>query len=108
MKERQLERYAADLRDTFKQERHARAGATQRSYTATVSGALQRGRGARRLHGQHAERVSAYGMRSPVVGLRLDEVTRLQFGFLLHDIGKVAVPDAILYKPDRLTARSAR
>ena len=27
----------------------------------------------------------------------------LEFGFLLHDIGKVAVPDAILYKPEALT-----
>jgi ribonuclease P protein subunit RPR2 len=27
----------------------------------------------------------------------------IEFGFLLHDIGKVAVPDAILYKPDPLT-----
>jgi ribonuclease P protein subunit RPR2 len=27
----------------------------------------------------------------------------LEFGFLLHDIGKVAVPDAILYKPGALT-----
>ena len=28
----------------------------------------------------------------------------MEFGFLLHDIGKVAVPDAILYKPGALTA----
>src|ERR1700761_8748976 len=27
---------------------------------------------------------------------------QLEFGFLLHDVGKVAIPDAILYKPDRL------
>jgi ribonuclease P protein subunit RPR2 len=30
-------------------------------------------------------------------------VPRLEFGFLLHDIGKVAIPDAILYKPEALT-----
>jgi putative nucleotidyltransferase with HDIG domain len=103
LKERQLERYAADLRDTFKQER-TRAQELQRSYTATVS-ALSNAVEARDAYtGQHAERVSAYGMQiATVVGLRVDEVTRLQFGFLLHDIGKVAVPDAILYKPDRLT-----
>ena len=28
----------------------------------------------------------------------------LEFGFLLHDVGKVAIPDAILYKPEPLTA----
>ena len=27
----------------------------------------------------------------------------VEFGFLLHDVGKVAIPDAILYKPDTLT-----
>ena len=29
----------------------------------------------------------------------------LEFGFLLHDIGKVAIPDAILYKPGALTEK---
>ena len=103
LKERQLERYAADLRETFKQER-TRAQELQRSYTATVS-ALSNAVEARDAYtGQHAERVSAYGMQiATVVGLRVDDVTRLTFGFLLHDIGKVAIPDAILYKPDRLT-----
>jgi ribonuclease P protein subunit RPR2 len=27
----------------------------------------------------------------------------VEFGFLLHDVGKVAVPDAILWKPEPLT-----
>jgi HD-GYP domain-containing protein (c-di-GMP phosphodiesterase class II) len=31
------------------------------------------------------------------------DMPRLEFGFLLHDIGKVAIPDAILYKPEALT-----
>ena len=103
LKERQLERYAADLRETFKQER-TRAQELQRSYTATVS-ALSNAVEARDAYtGQHAERVAAYGMEiARVAGLPLDDVTHLQFGFLLHDIGKVAIPDAILYKPDRLT-----
>ena len=103
VKERQLQRYAADLRETFKQER-TRAQELQRSYTATVS-ALSNAVEARDAYtGRHAERVSAYGMElARVVGLPLDEMPRLQFGFLLHDIGKVAVPDAILYKPEALT-----
>jgi len=37
------------------------------------------------------------------VGLSLEESPQIEFGFLLHDIGKVAVPDAILFKTSRLT-----
>jgi len=103
VKERQLQRYAADLRETFKQER-TRAQELQRSYTATVS-ALSNAVEARDAYtGRHAERVSAYGMElARAVGLPLEDIPRLQFGFLLHDIGKVAVPDAILYKPEALS-----
>jgi ribonuclease P protein subunit RPR2 len=102
-KEQQLERYAADLRETFKQER-ARALELQRSYMATVV-ALSNAVEARDAYtGKHAERVAAYGMEiGRAAGLRLSDTPEIEFGFLLHDIGKVAVPDAILYKPERLT-----
>ncbi len=103
-KERQLERYAADLRETFKQER-ARALELQRSYTATVS-ALSNAVEARDAYtGKHAERVTAYGMViARLAGIPANRLAGLEFGFLLHDIGKVAIPDAILYKPESLTA----
>jgi ribonuclease P protein subunit RPR2 len=102
-KELQLERYAADLRDTFKQER-ARAQELRRSYMATVR-ALSNAVEARDAYtGKHAERVTAYGIEiARAAGLELTEEHEVEFGFLLHDIGKVAIPDAILYKPDRLT-----
>ena len=38
------------------------------------------------------------------VGLPLADDPQIEFGFLLHDIGKVAVPDAILFKPEPLDA----
>ena len=103
-RQRQLERYAADLREVFKQER-ARAHELRRSYRATVR-ALSNAVEARDAYtGQHAERVTAYGMElARSVGLSVDASPQIEFGFLLHDIGKVAVPDAILFKSASLTA----
>jgi ribonuclease P protein subunit RPR2 len=102
-KERQLERYAADLRETFKQER-ARSQELRHSYTQTVR-ALANAVEARDAYtGKHAERVAAYGLEiAAACGLSTAEAPEMEFGFLLHDIGKLAVPDAILFKPGPLT-----
>jgi putative nucleotidyltransferase with HDIG domain len=103
-KEQQLERYAADLRETFKQER-ARAQELRQSYMATVR-ALSNAVEARDAYtGKHAERVAAYGLLiARASGSRLADDPQIEFGFLLHDVGKVAIPDAILFKPQPLTA----
>jgi HD-GYP domain-containing protein (c-di-GMP phosphodiesterase class II) len=102
VRQRQLEHYAADLREVFKQER-IRAQELRRSYKATVL-ALANAVEARDAYtGKHAERVAAYGLRiAHAAGVEVD--SQVEFGFLLHDIGKVAVPDAILFKPGPLTA----
>src|SRR3954463_1977502 len=97
-KERQLARYAADLRETFKQERE-RAQELKRSYRATVR-ALANAVEARDAYtGRHAERVAAYGLEiAAAAGVEIADNPEMEFGFLLHDVGKVAVPDAILFK----------
>jgi HD-GYP domain-containing protein (c-di-GMP phosphodiesterase class II) len=102
-KERQLERYAADLRETFKAER-ARSAELRASYMATVR-ALANAVEARDAYtGHHAERVAAYGLElARASGLEIADDPQTEFGFLLHDVGKVAVPDAILFKPAPLT-----
>jgi putative nucleotidyltransferase with HDIG domain len=102
-KERQLERYAADLRETFKQER-TRAQELRDSYVATVRALANAVEARDSYTGQHAERVAAYGLAiARQAGLRLADDPQVEFGFLLHDIGKLAVPDAILFKPAALT-----
>jgi HD-GYP domain-containing protein (c-di-GMP phosphodiesterase class II) len=100
-RQRQLEHYAADLREIFKQERN-RAQELRRSYKATVL-ALANAVEARDAYtGKHAQRVAAYGLRiAHAAGVEVDP--QVEFGFLLHDVGKVAVPDAILFKPGPLT-----
>jgi HD-GYP domain-containing protein (c-di-GMP phosphodiesterase class II) len=102
-KERQLERYAADLRETFKQER-ARQHELQLSYISTVRALCNAVEARDAYTGKHAERVSAYGMAiARQMSAPFVDDPEVEFGFLLHDVGKVAVPDAILWKPQPLT-----
>jgi ribonuclease P protein subunit RPR2 len=102
-KELQLERYASDLRETFKAER-ARAEEVRRSYVATVR-ALTNAVEARDAYtGKHAERVAAYGLELTTrIEPDLAGEPEIEFGYLLHDIGKVAIPDGILHKPEPLS-----
>ena len=54
-------------------------------------------------HG-HSERVVSYSLRlGREYGLNREEMKALEFGSLLHDIGKIGVPDSILRKPAKLT-----
>lgn len=54
-------------------------------------------------HG-HSERVVSYSMRlGREYGLDAQSTKSLEFGSLLHDIGKIGVPDLILRKPAKLT-----
>jgi CHASE2 domain-containing sensor protein len=54
--------------------------------------------------GLHLERIGrlceALGL---ALGLSADEAVTLRYASLLHDVGKIAVPDAILTKPGKLT-----
>jgi ribonuclease P protein subunit RPR2 len=101
--EHELALYAAELSETVRREQ-ARTQQLRRSYLAMVR-ALSNAVEARDAYtARHAERVSAYGMAiAASVGGDFARTPDLEFGFLLHDIGKVAVPDAILYKPGVLT-----
>ncbi|HZS52525.1 MAG TPA: HD domain-containing phosphohydrolase [Bryobacterales bacterium] len=57
-----------------------------------------------RLEG-HCERLAEYSSRlGKILGLAPEQITALRRAGIVHDIGKVAVPDSILLKPARLTA----
>lgn len=53
--------------------------------------------------GVHSTRLAEWGMRvGQELGLEESELQNLEVVALLHDIGKVGIPDAILRKPGRL------
>lgn len=53
----------------------------------------------------HTQRVTSLTMQlAATFGIRDEEVVQVRRGALLHDIGKMGVPDSILHKPDKLNA----
>lgn len=59
--------------------------------------------------GEHAHRVTQLGLAlAAEVAPELATDPQLRYGFLLHDIGKIGVPDAILLKPHALTPAEVR
>ena len=54
--------------------------------------------------GEHAERVGRLcGMLARELGLSEEETGQIEMAAPLHDLGKIAVPDSVLHKPDPLT-----
>ena len=51
----------------------------------------------------HSERVAVYASRiAREMNLPTELIERVYFAGLLHDVGKIGIPDAIITKPDRL------
>ena len=106
--EEQLILYAQDLRRLLEVERGQRS-LIQRAYRETVSaltGALESkdtGTGA------HSQRVQKYAVEL-AQGLEpsLLEDQSVEYGFLLHDIGKIGIPDKILQKKGSLSPSERR
>jgi len=53
--------------------------------------------------GNHVIRVGKYaGVIARQLGFSADEVSNIEMAAQLHDVGKIAIPDAILHKPGKL------
>jgi PAS domain S-box-containing protein len=103
LEQAQLAAYARDVRESFGRELK-RARELERSYFVTVQ-ALAAAVEAKDGHtGAHIQRVHALGLLLART-VAPDEVAdpQLAYGFLLHDIGKLSVPDAVLKKPGPLS-----
>jgi cyclic di-GMP phosphodiesterase len=93
----------ARLEESLRRER-ARGEELRESYRATVRALADAVEARDAYTGGHAQRVAAFGLLlAEASGLDVGERPEIEFGFLLHDVGKVAVPDAILFKPAELS-----
>jgi putative nucleotidyltransferase with HDIG domain len=100
---RELGDYAAGLRAGFERERSRRT-AQQRSYREMVLALANAVEARDSYTHRHAQRVAAYGLRiAESAGVAVPPGVEL--GFLLHDVGKIAMPDAVLFKPGPLDVR---
>jgi ribonuclease P protein subunit RPR2 len=105
-------RYAQELRTLYAEERKQRRAAEQAlerlgdSYSTTVRALAAALELRDDETGGHAERVAqlALELAKSIDPALLDD-PELEYGFLLHDLGKIGVPDSILLKPGPLTAR---
>jgi len=103
LEQAQLEAYARDVRASFGRELK-RARELERSYFHTVRALAAAVEAKDGYTGAHIQRVHAIGLLlARTVAPEQAEDPQLAYGFLLHDIGKLSVPDAVLKKPGPLT-----
>lgn len=100
-------RYEAELELKVAQRTAELNGAlesVEEAYRATLNALVSALETRDRETGGHSERVVTFSLRlGRELGLSREELRSLEYGALLHDIGKIGVPDAILHKPARLT-----
>jgi HD-GYP domain-containing protein (c-di-GMP phosphodiesterase class II) len=106
---KQLEAYAVDVRTTFEAEK-ARTrqlvdalSELERTYLATVRGLAAAVEAKDSYTAGHLHRVTRYGqLVIRTLAPELVDDPQVEYGFLLHDIGKLGVPDVVLGKPGSL------
>jgi ribonuclease P protein subunit RPR2 len=107
---RQLDVYAIDFRSTYLAERQrsqelaAALAELEHTYNATVQGLAVAVEAKDECTGGHIRRVMRYGMMlTNLVAPEHASDPQFQYGFLLHDVGKLSVPDFVLTKAGPLT-----
>jgi diguanylate cyclase (GGDEF)-like protein len=104
----QLVRYAHDLRRLLDLERVQRSR-VQQAYRETVDALVSALEAKDTGTREHSRRVQHYALAlARALEPSLLDRPSVEFGFLLHDVGKIAIPDRILNKPDALTPGERR
>lgn len=110
----QLERFASDVGELYRRQKERSEQlevafeSLRLAYRETVRSMAYVVEAKDAYTGQHLERCRIYGLSlMEALGVS-SEYPDAEFGFLLHDVGKVGVPEAILNKPGPLTAAEWR
>src|SRR5436190_2777351 len=99
----QLLAYARDLSHVVQEER-AQRRLVQHAYRQTVTAFTDALEARNEVTGHHAVRVHRYALElTEAVQPSLLDDPSLEYGFLLHDFGKIGIPDSILDKPGPLS-----
>ena len=103
--EEQLLLYARDLRHLLHIERGQRSLVQQayRETVAALASALETKDTGTRAHSQRVQRYATELARC--LDAPLAEDPSAEYGFLLHDVGKIGIPDSVLQKPGPLDER---
>jgi ribonuclease P protein subunit RPR2 len=106
----QLDAFALDFRSTYQEERDRSQqladalAQLERTYKSTVGGLAMAVEAKDECTGGHLYRVTRYGMLvTSMVAPEHAHDPQFEYGFLLHDIGKLMVPDMVLNKPGALS-----
>jgi len=106
--EEQLLLYARDLRHLLEIERgqrHLLENAYHETVTALATALETKDTGTR----AHSQRVQRYALElTKAIDPELIDDQSTEYGFLLHDVGKIGIPDGILLKPGPLTDAERR
>jgi len=112
--EQQLTRFATDVGELYRRQKERSElleealGQMRTTYLETVRSMAYVVEAKDAYTGQHLERCRVYGNAlMQALGVAA-EYPDAEYGFLLHDVGKVGVPERILNKPGPLTAAEWR
>jgi response regulator RpfG family c-di-GMP phosphodiesterase len=101
--EEQLLLYARDLRHLLQIER-AQRSLVQDAYRQTVAAFTSALESKDTDSGKHSQRVQLYALElARTMDTELADDPSAEYGFLLHDVGKIGIPDRVLQKPAPLT-----
>jgi HD-GYP domain-containing protein (c-di-GMP phosphodiesterase class II) len=110
----QLEKFATDVGELYRRQKErseeleAALDSLRVAYRETVRSMAYVVEAKDAYTGQHLERCRIYGNTLLEALGVANDYPNAEFGFLLHDVGKVGVPESILNKPGPLTAAEWR